>query len=486
MLRIAVLLILVAACLCSTTLCLAADHKDTVSAGLESEHFSIFVKAVAQLKEQKTVSEQEIKAFVGGYFRHKEQRDITKLAIMLSISSDGAQNILSKAPPEAVAAAFRSYLINKKTAWAAIGMVAEKGNVVAQLIPEFTKALADENKSVRYFAALGLRNAGPAAQRAVPELLKVLLNDPEESPRQYAAEALGKIKDPRPEVVRGLITAMMKDDGSLVDSYASDALEELDYDAADYISELVGLADLPLLPDAAKSGISRGGLKALPTILLHAEKLNLGDLSRLSELLAAIGPDVEGALVPLLASEDTKKRMLALQALSELRRVLQPDGSWITPLLSDSEPEIRATAIRLYLQSGANVADRLAWAEKFIRGHPGSEQAAAIANAGKLKKEGAPLLKELVPLLTNKKHANDERLRISILQIDPGNTKAMARITMLLNSKDEEHLVGLLYSLAGESDVMSLFRTKLEAIVADQKTSDAVRSAAEYALSETE
>ena len=60
-------------------------------------------------------------------------------------------------------------------------------------VPTLTQALRDEDPAVREFAADALGRIGPAAEAAVPELLRAIAGDFDSSVRQAAARALAAI-----------------------------------------------------------------------------------------------------------------------------------------------------------------------------------------------------------------------------------------------------------------------------------------------------
>lgn len=80
------------------------------------------------------------------------------------------------------------------TAITALGKMETETEVA---VPALTKALSDSVSDVRIAAAYALRDLGPAADSAVPELVKMLQTDEAHGARRAAAEALGQIGDTR-------------------------------------------------------------------------------------------------------------------------------------------------------------------------------------------------------------------------------------------------------------------------------------------------
>lgn len=88
--------------------------------------------------------------------------------------------------------------------WAAVAGLTKMGDAV---VPEIVKALDSPNSGMRDSAAMILGDRGKPVPNAVPILMRLMLEDPDESVRRHAAEALGKIGEPKDEIKKALLKA---------------------------------------------------------------------------------------------------------------------------------------------------------------------------------------------------------------------------------------------------------------------------------------
>jgi HEAT repeat protein len=128
----------------------------------------------------------------------------------------------------------------------AAGVLGELGPAAEAAIPELVKALSDPNGYVRAAAAEALGKLGPAAEAAIPELVKVL-SDPEAMVRLALTRALGKLGHSAEAAIPELVKALSDSNGN-VRAAAAEALGKLGPAAEAAIPELVKAHPPPAEP----------------------------------------------------------------------------------------------------------------------------------------------------------------------------------------------------------------------------------------------
>lgn len=179
------------------------------------------------------------------------------------------------------------------------------GDPVAVLIAQ----LSDPDHELRIDATDALREIGPAAAAAIPELSKAL-RDRHPTLRQASARALGDLGDGSPAVLTGLQESL-KDPELSVQLAAAWSLQKLDPGGKQYV---------PLLVDTMRSGeggtiVAVGNLGpsadwAVPTLTTLLNYRRPGVRRLAAEALAKIGPDAAArAALEQRASRDPDDRV---------------------------------------------------------------------------------------------------------------------------------------------------------------------------------
>jgi HEAT repeat protein len=160
----------------------------------------------------------------------------------------------------------------------------------ADPVAERIAQLADSNHEVRIAAADALRDLGPAAAAAVPQLRKTLA-DRHPTLRQASARALGEIGDKSASVISALRESLQDSELS-VQLAAAWSLHQLDPEGKHYI---------PILKSTMQSGeggtiVAVGNLGpkadwAVPTLTTLLNDRRPGVRRLAAEALAKIGPD---------------------------------------------------------------------------------------------------------------------------------------------------------------------------------------------------
>lgn len=102
-------------------------------------------------------------------------------------------------------------------------------------IPAMLQALQSPDTVVRYWAAVGLGNQGPAAQPSKQQILP-LLSDPSENTRVAAARALARMGDP--QLALPTLTAVLDQGTQWARVHAANVLDEMDEQALPVLSAM--------------------------------------------------------------------------------------------------------------------------------------------------------------------------------------------------------------------------------------------------------
>lgn len=292
----------------------------------------------------------------------------------------------------------------------AIDTIAELGGEKA--IAGLTGAL--KNERARYWACLGLGEAGADAKSAVPALVEVLSDDRTEIQVQ-ALIALGKIgADSAPAVAQ--IAPLVKAEQQAVQYAAAYALGEIaSPDGAAALKE-ARLSDDPMLKTIAVWGLAK--------------------ISPDSQVLAR---EAAEQLVQSLKSDDKYVRQAAARALLELR----PDPKFVRPALlaalADEDATVRGNIVEALAALGANATPDLVKGLKNPNFRDAS--AAILARMGPQGKAALPALLAALDDKTSTERSSADDFHAEVLaaiaQIGPQDPAAVKKCQALLKSDND-------------------------------------------------
>jgi len=256
-----------------------------------------------------------------------------------------------------------------------LGLLIASGSLAAAEAEAATPAAADRVAGLR--AKLGseltfgrrvaiekLGNLGPAASAAVPELVGILSDDPDEMARVRAAWALGQIKEPRGEVVPALVAAL----SSLTDPVsrsAADAILSCGKESLPFLAKSIASGDEAVSLSAAELHLRLDPGDAAAVLPTFTRFMDHADAPfRLHSIVAigVIGTEaaaLTGALEARLRDDDEGVRMAAVRALGEMK---PGDGSIraiAAVLEGDDSKVVRFTAAEILGSAGAGNGDAL-------------------------------------------------------------------------------------------------------------------------------
>lgn len=200
------------------------------------------------------------------------------------------------------------------------------GPIAKPAVPQLIRLLKNSDLEVCARAAEILGGMGPDAQHAVPILITIL-NHSDSSVRNSAGTALGRIGPCTPTAVPALVAAMQQRRISYLT--AVPALSRLGYRAKEAV---------PPLSDLVQAEV--------PFIKLKA-----------ANCLALIGPDAEPAipaLIELLHDEESRIRPAAAHALAQIGRSDPVVVAALTNALNDEWWYVRASAAKALGDLGAS------------------------------------------------------------------------------------------------------------------------------------
>jgi HEAT repeat protein len=180
-------------------------------------------------------------------------------------------------------------------------------------------ALGDADRDVRVSAVESLGELGAAAKEAVPDLVKVLLQDKDWFVRFAAAEALGKIQ----AEAAPALSQVLEDGSGNAAFLALMALREIGPEAGEAIPSLIGLlegAD-PLLRTKAAETFAFIEPVSEDTVSLLIQKLGDADddgQQAITRALGAIGSEAVPQLIEALGDEDPNMQERAAGALGQM------------------------------------------------------------------------------------------------------------------------------------------------------------------------
>lgn len=219
----------------------------------------------------------------------------------------------------------------------------------AAAVTQMRELLKDEEEWVRCKAATAFGDLGPAGGEAVPDLVKLVSEDPDDDVRRSAAEALGKLgaTPEAAEAVAGLVAMLWSADGE-ARANAAQALGALGPVARPAVPELARAMADPAWGDVSKETRKRHtfeGISLLPMELTDALAA-IDQRIHVTTALRQIGPP-EDVIPALVAALGDANGLVANSAASELN-----------DLLPASEPALRA----LRDHADENVRSRAEWA----------------------------------------------------------------------------------------------------------------------------
>jgi hypothetical protein len=192
-------------------------------------------------------------------------------------------------------------------------------------LPGLLRTLRDEDPFIRAEGMEVLAGLGTAAEAAVPDLLAAALQGDNDSLRQYAIAALGRIGR-CPEGVVPVLVSFLKSPESALRQEAVLALGGFGPAAADAVTSLAALLQDPedaVAADAAGvlGAVGSAALPAVPDLILALEG-GEGDLpGNAAYALGQIGPVTDGvvpALRKALKHPDSRVRGEAARALRQI------------------------------------------------------------------------------------------------------------------------------------------------------------------------
>jgi HEAT repeat protein len=240
----------------------------------------------------------------------------------------------------------------RKLAVVVLGKLAAKGQGVTPAVPALIRAL-DETQPmpVRVFAAVGLAQAGPAAEPAI-EPLCWAMNDPS-AKRKPPAHA-------SPAGAPGAASALSPED--VLRMNASLALSGIGAPAVPWLRRLLRASDQAVVI-AAISGLGRIGpaaRDAAPDLQQLAASPDAKTRQACSAALVKItGNPAAGlpALLQDLRSPDPSLRKASLAHIGELQALGESATPSILPGLTDSDPEVRAASASALAKVQADPAE---------------------------------------------------------------------------------------------------------------------------------
>ncbi|KAA5543844.1 sulfatase-like hydrolase/transferase [Roseiconus nitratireducens] len=119
---------------------------------------------------------------------------------------------------------------DQDTAAADLGRTAELASSGPSVLPELIQAAADHDNAIRYWAAVGIGNIGPAARSEASALMTSMLQDESSAVRTAAARALGRMG--LPEAALPVLIDELTTGAQWERLHAAIVLDEMDQQAA--------------------------------------------------------------------------------------------------------------------------------------------------------------------------------------------------------------------------------------------------------------
>jgi len=202
----------------------------------------------------------------------------------------------------------------------------------------WTRVLNESEAKDRKAAAFALGSIGKDAGESVPELARILTDDPDRECRAEAALALTKMAPASKEAVPALMKALT-DSEPLVRLNAALALSKLDADARPAVPELITAMQSPenttnagafhvTIQEMAALALARataGTADAVPLLTAALEGAKTGD-ARISYLraLAYVGPEARTAAPQIRAAKKAGSKAVKEEADIALQKIGLP------------------------------------------------------------------------------------------------------------------------------------------------------------------
>jgi HEAT repeat protein len=214
-------------------------------------------------------------------------------------------------------------------------------------VPALARATRDEDLHLRFAAVRSLGQIGPAADRAAPELIKLI--DEQGQPRRLrcrAALALWQIRPNAPEVVPALAMVLRRGAAEHQEA-ALDAIQQLGPQAEGAVPVLSDMLEAGTLEGAAVTQvlrtlrqIGRNAQTASPAILPLLEhddwQVRLGAARALWEIDRH--PSVVPALIKMLGEENVFAQEGVAEVLGEIGPAGQEAADALLPLVAEGRP----------------------------------------------------------------------------------------------------------------------------------------------------
>jgi HEAT repeat protein len=245
------------------------------------------------------------------------------------------------------------------------------GHKAGPATPALTAALADDDAEVRRHAAAALGDIEPSAVNAVPSLIRVLKEDQTGATRQFAANALGKIGRVT-QAVPALVQALTDPDIN-VRTAAAEALGKFGPTANEAIPTLLAtIQDM----NVGGEGLRRSSALALGQIgqptseVVEALAATLKDPHQGPRRFAAKGLGLLGAgaklalsaLIEVLGDQETFVREEATEAIGKIGGAIREIMPPLLMMCADSSSRVRmkaAQGLGLIGPEAVNVAPQL-------------------------------------------------------------------------------------------------------------------------------
>lgn len=325
-----------------------------------------------------------------------------------------------------------------------VGAAAAIARIGKPAVPALQRALADEDATLRLWAAFALGGIGADARDAVPALMRQAA-DSDHALRAVAVEALGKIGPAASAAVPVLIKAL-KDPEPRVRTWSAVALGRIKPDGEEDIRALIEAFHDEPVRKAAVEAVVQIGKPALP-VLIDAltdndRRLDVAEALRRIDPQAASRAGVDQttaadlpALVRVFSNKERSEeaRRAAVAAVGQLGRAAEPALDSLISALADLA--IRPTVALALGKVGKPAVPALA--AKLKDGDAGvrASAAAALGHVGSDARDATPTLVEAL-------QDRDREVRRAAGQaleaIGPDTDKAVPALIAVLRSNDAE------------------------------------------------